>query len=143
MRQGTQAKMRKEWQRNYLDEIKEKTDKHSMMKNQLVNDYWMGNAIGYDLNNILKLWIHEKVCVCVYIYIYVSKAGEEDDRGWDGWMASPTRWTWLWVNSRSWWWTRRSGVLQSMASQRVRHDWVTELSWYIYTHISRYVSPLC
>ena len=45
---------------------------------------------------------------------------------WDGSMASPTQWTWVWVNSRSWWWTGRPGVLQSMGSQRVRHDWVTE-----------------
>ena len=53
-------------------------------------------------------------------------AGEGDDRGWDGWMASPTQWTWVWVNSRSWWWTGRPGVLQFMGSQRVGHDW-TEL----------------
>ena len=51
------------------------------------------------------------------------------DRGWDGWMASLTRWTWVWVNSGSWWWTGRPGVLQFMGSQRVRHDWVTELDW--------------
>ena len=49
--------------------------------------------------------------------------GAGDDRGWDGWMASPTQWTWVWVNSWSWWWTRRPGVLQSMGSQRIRHDW--------------------
>ena len=49
------------------------------------------------------------------------------DRGWDGWIASPTRWTWVWVNSGSWWWTGRPGVLQFMGSQRVGHDWVTEL----------------
>ena len=47
----------------------------------------------------------------------------------DGWMASPTQWTWVWVNSRSWWWTGRPGMLQSMVSQRVRHDWATELNW--------------
>ena len=54
-----------------------------------------------------------------------------DDRGWDGWMASPspTQWTWVWASSRSWWWTGKPGVLQSMGSQRVRHDWVTELNW--------------
>ena len=51
-----------------------------------------------------------------------------DDRGWDGWMASPTRWTWVWVISGSWWWTGRPGVLQFMGSQRVGHDW-TELNW--------------
>ena len=54
---------------------------------------------------------------------------EGDDRGWDGWMASPTQWTWIWVNSGSWWWTGRPGVLKSMGSHRVRHDWVTELNW--------------
>ena len=46
----------------------------------------------------------------------------------DGWMASLTQWTWVWVNSGSWWWTARPGVLQSMGSQRVGHDWVTELT---------------
>ena len=49
--------------------------------------------------------------------------GEGDDRGWDGWMASPTQWTWVWVNSGSWWWTGRPGVLQSVGLQRVEHDW--------------------
>ena len=53
--------------------------------------------------------------------------GEGDDRRWDGWMASLTQWTWVWVNSRSWWW--RPGVLQFMGSQRVGHDWETELNW--------------
>ena len=56
------------------------------------------------------------------------KAGEGDDRRWDGWMASPTQWRWIWVNSRSWWWTERPGVLWSMRSWRVSHDWATELS---------------
>ena len=51
------------------------------------------------------------------------------DRGGDDWMASLNQWTWVWVNSGSWWWTGRPGVLQFMGSQRVRHDWVTELNW--------------
>ena len=56
------------------------------------------------------------------------KAGRAgDDRGWDGWMVSPTRWTWVWVSSRSWWWTGKPGLLQSMGSQRVGHDWATKL----------------
>ena len=55
--------------------------------------------------------------------------GEGDDRGWDGWMASPTRWTWIWVSSGSWWWTGRPGILQSMGSQKVGLDWATEPSW--------------
>ena len=57
------------------------------------------------------------------------KVGEGDDRQWDGWMASPTWWTWVWATSGSWWWIRKPGVLQSMGSQRVRHDSVTELNW--------------
>ena len=48
---------------------------------------------------------------------------------WDGWMASLTRWTWVWVNSGSWWWTGGPGMLQFMGSQRVGHDWATELNW--------------
>ena len=55
---------------------------------------------------------------------------EGDHSGWDGWMASLTRWTWVSVNSGSWWWTGRPGVLQSMGSQRVGHNWVTELNWH-------------
>ena len=59
----------------------------------------------------------------------IGAGGEGDDRGWDGWMASLTRWTWIWVNSGSWWWTGRPGVLRFMGSQRVGHDWATELNW--------------
>ena len=55
--------------------------------------------------------------------------GEGDDRGWDGWMASPTWWTWVWIDYRSWWWTGSPGVLWFMGSQRVVHDWATELNW--------------
>ena len=59
----------------------------------------------------------------------LGAGGEEDDRGWDGWMTSLTRWTWVWVNSRSWWWTGRPGMLRFMGTQRVRHHWATELNW--------------
>ena len=54
--------------------------------------------------------------------------GEGDDRGWECWMASPTRWTWVWASSRSWWWIGRPEVLQSMGSQRVGDEWATELN---------------
>ena len=66
-----------------------------------------------------RLWCWEEL----------GAGGEGDDKGWDGWMASPTRWTWAWVNSRCWWWTGRPGMLWFMGSQRVRHDWATELNW--------------
>ena len=59
----------------------------------------------------------------------IGAGGEGDDRGWDRWMASPTRWTWVWVNSGSWWRTGRPGVLQFMGSQRVGQDWATEVNW--------------
>ena len=59
----------------------------------------------------------------------LKAGGEGDDRGRDGWMASPTQWTWVWVNSGSWWWTGWPGMPRSMGSQKVGHDWVTELNW--------------
>ena len=71
-------------------------------------------------NWLTRLWCWERLKV----------GGEGDDRGWDGWIASLTQWTWVWVNSRSWQWTGRPGVLQSMGLQRVGHDWGTELNWY-------------
>ena len=60
----------------------------------------------------------------------LKAGGEGDDRGWDGWMASPTQWTWVWVGSGSWWWTGRLGVLWSIRLQRGGHHWETELNWY-------------
>ena len=73
------------------------------------------------------------------------KAGEEgDDRGWDGWMASSTWWMWVWRSSGSWWWTGRPGVLQSRGSQRVRHDWVTELTdWLVMYVVCRFINMFC
>ena len=62
---------------------------------------------------------------------------EGDDRGWDGCMSSPMQWTWVWVSSGSWWWTGKPGVLQSMGSPRVGHDWVTELNWW--AHVTVFV----
>ena len=59
----------------------------------------------------------------------LKEGGEGDDRGQDGWMASLTQWTWVRVNFVSWWWTGSPGVLQSMGSQWIRHDWPTELNW--------------
>ena len=56
-----------------------------------------------------------------------GKDWRQNDRRWDRWKASPAQWTWVWASSRSWWWTGKPGMLQSMGSQRVRHDWVTEV----------------
>ena len=59
----------------------------------------------------------------------MKAGGEGDCRGWDGWMVSPTQCRWVWVDFRSWWWTGRSGMLWSMGSPRVGHDWMTKLNW--------------
>ena len=64
-----------------------------------------------------------------WFWARLKAGGEGDYRGWDGWVASLTQWTWVWVSSGSWWWTGRPGVLQSMGSQRVGHDRATELNW--------------
>ena len=75
-----------------------------------------------------KTWCWERLKV----------GGEWDDRWWDGWMASPTQWTWVWVNSGSWWWTGKPGVLQSMGSQRVWHNWATKVNWtFLLKHLIR------
>ena len=65
---------------------------------------------------------------------------EKGTRGWHGWVASPTQWRWVWVNSRSWWWTGRPGLLWSMGSWRVGQDWTTELNWTKYAANSRRLS---
>ena len=57
-----------------------------------------------------------------------GRRGEGDNRGWDGWRASPTQWTGVWMSFSSWWWTGKPGMLRSMGLQRVRHDWATELN---------------
>ena len=69
-----------------------------------------------ELTHLKRPWCWERL-----------KAGGEGDNR-DGWMASPTQWTWVWVNSRSWWWTGRPGMLQRMGLQKVGHNWVTELN---------------
>ena len=65
-----------------------------------------------------------------------TEGGERDDRGWDDWMALPTQWTWVWVNSGSWWCTGKPGMLQSMGSQRVEHDSATELKTYLMAQLN-------
>ena len=71
-----------------------------------------------ELTHLKRPWSWERL----------KAGGKGDDRGWDGWMASPTQWTWAWVGSESWWWTGRPSMLQSKRSQRVGHDWATELN---------------
>ena len=74
-------------------------------------------------------WLFQSHWKRLWCWEGLGAGGEGDDRGWDGWMASQTRWTWVWVNSGSWWWTRRPGMLRFMGSQRVGPDWAAELNW--------------
>ena len=83
---------------------------------------WNSNTLASsceELTHWKRLWCWEGL----------GAGGEGEDRGWDGWTASLTQWTWVWVNSGSLWWTGRPGVLWFMGSQRVGHDWATELNW--------------
>ena len=80
-------------------------------------------------SNTLAFWCEELTHLKrPYCWERLRAGGEGDDRGWDGWMASPTQWTWIWVNSRNWCWTGRP-VLWFMKLQRLGHNWVTELNW--------------
>ena len=74
----------------------------------------------------VKNWLIRKRHWC---WERLKAGGEGDDRGWDGWMASLTWWSWVWASSGSGWWTGRPQVLQPMGLQRVRHNWVTEVNW--------------
>ena len=90
---------------------------------------WLPDA---ELTHLKRPWCWEGL----------GAGGEGDDRGWDGWMASLTWWMWVWVNSGRWWWTGMPGMLQFMGSQRVGHDWVTELNWTFKNCESPYCIPI-
>ena len=91
---------------------------------------WYYSWISNTLATLCKEWIHWKRPWC---WERLKARGEGDDR-WDGWMASPTEWTWVWVNSwvlvnsRSWWWTGRPGILQAMELQK-ESDMTERLNW--------------
>ena len=93
-------------------------------------EYWKDWCWSWN-SNTLATWCEELThWKRPWYWERLKTGGEGDDRGWDDWMASLTRWTWVWASSKSWWWTGKPGVLQSMGFQRVRHDWATELNWH-------------
>jgi len=101
-----------------------------------IRESWNSNTLATsckELTHWKRLWCWEGL----------GAGGEGDKRGWDGWMTSLTRWTWVWVNSGSWWWTGRPCVLRFMGSQRVGDDWVTELNWteLIYYILAWFIIP--
>ena len=94
-----------------------------------LNIHWMDWCWSWK-SNTLVTWCEEVThWKRPWCWERLKAGGEGDDRKGDGWMASLTEWTWVWVGSRSWWWTGKPGVLQSMGSQRIGHNWVTELNW--------------
>ena len=115
-------------------------------RKSVLNIHWKDWCWSWSSNTLATWWeelTHLKRHRC---WERLKAGGEGDDRGWDGWMVSPTRWTWVWVNCGGWWWSGKAGVLQSMGSQRVRHDWATELNWTeckIYKQTSRALSVNC
>ena len=95
----------------------------------VLNIHWKGWWWSWN-SNTLATWCKELTHLqrpWCWVRLKVGRKG--NDRGWHGWMASPTRRIWVRVSSRSWWWTGRPGVLQSMGSQRVWHNWMAELNW--------------
>ena len=102
--------------------------KHSLPTTQKTNLHM--DITTYESASILATWWEELTYLKgPWCWQRLKVGGEGDNRRWDGWMASPTQWTWVWVNPGSRWWTGRPGVLQSMGLQRVRYDWATELNW--------------
>ena len=93
-----------------------------------LNIHWKDWCWSWNSNTLTTWWIELTHWKRPWCWERLKAGGEGADRGWDGWMASPTRWTWVWASSRSWWWTGKPGVLQSKESQEVRHYWVTELT---------------
>ena len=93
---------------------------------------WNSNTLATwseELTHLKRLWYWERL----------KPGGEGNDRGWDGWMVSLSRWTWVWVSSGSWWWTGKPGVLQSVGLQTVGYNWMTELTDIL--NISSRLSP--
>ena len=81
-------------------------------------------------SNTLATWCEEVTHLKrPWCWERLRAGGEGDNRGWGGQMASPTWWTWVWVDTGSWWWTGRPCVLQFVGLQRVRHEWATKLNW--------------
>ena len=112
-------------------------ESHGLQGNP-ISPFWRRSVLGVHWKNWCWSWNSNTFATSCKELTYLKRpqcwerlkaGGEGDDRGWDGWMASLTQWTWVSVNSGSWWWTGRPGVLQSMGLQRVRHDWATELNW--------------
>ena len=98
-------------------------------RKSVLNIHWKDWCWSWNSNTLAAWWEELTHLKRLWCWEWLKAGGGGDDRGWDGWMASLTQWTWVWVNSGRWWWTGRPGVQQCMESQWVGPDWATELNW--------------
>ena len=104
-----------------------RSSNQSILKDIRLGVHWRDWCWSWN-SNTLATWCEELTHLKIpWCWERLRAGGEGDSRGWDGWMASPNQWIWVLADSGSWWWTWRPGVLQFMGSQRVGHNWVTEL----------------
>ena len=112
------------WLDKTLESLLDYKEIQPVHQQSVLNIHWEDWCWSWN-SNTLATWCkeltHWKRPCC---WERLKEGGEEDDRGWDGWLASLTQWTWVWVGSGSWWWTGKLGMMQSMGSQKVKHDWV-------------------
>ena len=101
----------------------------SILRKSVLNIHWKDWCWSWNSNTLAIWWEELTYWKRPWCWERLKVGGEQANRGWDGWMASLTQWTWVWASSRIWWWTGKSGVPQSMGSQRVWHKWVTKLNW--------------
>ena len=110
-------------------------------KKSVLNIHWKDWCWSWN-SNTLVTWCEELTHLKIpWCWERLKAGGEGDDRGWAGWVASPTQWTWVWASSRNWWGTGNSGVLWSMGLQRVRYNWATELNCYFLVILEKAMAP--
>ena len=137
--QGTQVPTEVTWG------VAQGRDLQQRLQGDPTSPFWRRSALGFLWREWCWSWNSSTVATScnelthwkrLWCWEGLGAGGEGDDRGWDGWMASLTRWTWIWVNFWSWWWTGRPGVLRFMGSQSQTRlsDW-TELNWYCTTTV--------
>ena len=112
------------------------------LRKSTLNIHWKDWYRSWNSHTLATWWEESTHWKRPWFWERLRAGGEGDNKGWDGWMASLTQWTWVWVNSGSWRWTGRPGVLQFMGSQRVKHDWATELNWTEHLHLRQILYQL-
>ena len=117
------------WRRLLRVPLTARRSNQSILRRSILNIHWKDWCWSWNSNTLATLCKEATHWKRPWCWERLMARGEGDDREWDGWMSSLTRWTGVWVSSGSWWWIGKPGVLQSMELQRIGHDWVTELNW--------------